>query len=59
LAEDGRSFYGAHFVDGIIKLFTLHVEDTIAIAQARLTRDLTEQECQQYLHLDSCPDPTH
>lgn len=31
------------------------VEDTIALANEHLTRDLSDAECQQYLHLDACP----
>ncbi len=27
----------------------------MALARSRATRSLTEEECQQYLHLDSCP----
>ncbi|CAN5915355.1 hypothetical protein BH23ACT10_BH23ACT10_06220 [soil metagenome] len=29
----------------------------IAIARDKLTRDLTDAECREYLHVDACPDP--
>jgi hypothetical protein len=27
----------------------------MTLAESRLTRGLTEEECQQFLHMDSCP----
>jgi hypothetical protein len=30
-------------------------DDLIALAKSRLTRELTTEECQQYLHVDACP----
>jgi WD40 repeat protein len=41
--------------DGTVRLDALRLEDLIKIARSRLTRSLTEQECQKYLHLDACP----
>jgi WD40 repeat protein len=35
--------------------FVLPVEDLIALARSRVTRSLTDAECQQYLHVDACP----
>ncbi|HEX6386600.1 MAG TPA: hypothetical protein VF177_18160 [Anaerolineae bacterium] len=37
-----------------MRVYTL-LEDTIALARARLTRSLTDEECRQYLHTDACP----
>jgi WD40 repeat protein len=37
-----------------IKEFTLKIEELIQIAHSHLTRSLTVQECQQYLHVDVC-----
>lgn len=31
------------------------VEDLIAIAMSHLTRQLTDEECKKYLHVDVCP----
>ncbi len=41
--------------DGIIRIYTLNIEELIALAKSRLTRTLTEAECQKYLHMESCP----
>jgi len=30
--------------------------ELIALAKSRLTRSLTTEECQQYLHLEDCPE---
>jgi hypothetical protein len=54
---DGRHLYASHPRDGVVRVYTLPLEDTIALANERLTRTMTAAECQQYLHLDNCPDP--
>jgi WD40 repeat protein len=41
--------------DGVVRVWALDLDDLIAIATDRLTRSLTDDECRQYLHLDSCP----
>jgi WD40 repeat protein len=38
-----------------ISVFYLQIKDVIALAQSRVTRTLTTEECQQYLHVDVCP----
>lgn len=38
-----------------VRVYVLPTEDIIALAKSRLTRTLTEAECQQYLHVDKCP----
>jgi WD40 repeat protein len=43
--------------DRTAKVYPLRLDQLIARAQARLTRRLTEGECRQYLHLDTCPTP--
>ena len=42
--------------DGIVRVWALDLDDLIGIAGERLTRELSDDECRQYLHLDSCPD---
>ena len=32
-----------------------YVDELTELAWSRVTRSLTDDECQQYLHLDSCP----
>ena len=41
--------------DGTVLVYALRLEDLIKIAQSRLTRSLTIEECQKYLHMDACP----
>jgi len=41
--------------DGTTRIYLLHIEDLIALAKSRLTRTLTIEECQTYLHVDVCP----
>jgi dipeptidyl aminopeptidase/acylaminoacyl peptidase len=41
--------------DGTALVYALRLEDLIKIAQSRLTRSLTIEECQKYLHVDACP----
>jgi hypothetical protein len=41
--------------DGVVHLWALDLDDLIAIANDRLTRQLSDDECRQYLHLESCP----
>ena len=38
-----------------IYVFVLPVDELIALAKSHLTRTLTLEECQQYLHMDACP----
>jgi WD40 repeat protein/transcriptional regulator with XRE-family HTH domain len=37
-----------------IYIFALPIEDVVALAKTRVTRSLTPEECQQYLHIKSC-----
>ncbi len=41
--------------DGVIRVYTLNIDDLLAQARARVTRSLTAAECQKYLHSISCP----
>ena len=50
---------GTHLVtasrDTTARVYAIDIKDLIKIAMSRLTRSLTTQECQQYLHVDVCP----
>ena len=35
-----------------IRVYLLHIDELIALAQTRVTRELTSEECQKYLHRD-------
>ena len=41
--------------DGVLRIWVIDLDELTALAQSRVTRSLTEAECQQYLHLDACP----
>ena len=36
-------------------IYVLDIDEPIAIAKSRLTRWWTVDECQKYLHTDTCP----
>ncbi|RPJ25062.1 MAG: hypothetical protein EHM33_15780 [Chloroflexi bacterium] len=38
-----------------VYIFVMPIDELIALAKSRLTRSLTIEECQQYLHVASCP----
>ncbi len=40
---------------GIARVYALPIEDIVAIAKSRVTRALTTDECQKYLHVETCP----
>jgi len=50
---------GAHLAlaseDGVVRIYLLRIDELLALAHSRVTRLLTEAECQKYLHLDQCP----
>jgi hypothetical protein len=35
--------------------FVMTVDELLEIARSRVTRDLTDEECQTYLRVDACP----
>jgi WD40 repeat protein len=41
--------------DGTARIYTLRSEDLVTLAQSRMTRSLTTDECQKYLH-GPCPE---
>ena len=38
-----------------IYVFVLPIDEVVALAKSRVTRSLTTEECQQYLHVATCP----
>jgi WD40 repeat protein/serine/threonine protein kinase len=40
---------------GLVRLYPTQVEALVELAQSRLTRWFTPEECRQYLHADECP----
>jgi WD40 repeat protein len=43
-------------VKATVNLYVVKIEDLIELARSRLTRGLTSEECQKYLHADRCPE---
>ncbi len=41
--------------DGTTRIYVLPLDELVSLAKSRLTRLLTTEECQQYLHTDTCP----
>jgi WD40 repeat protein len=41
--------------DGQARIWSLDLDDLLHIAQHKLTRSLTEEECRLYLHVETCP----
>jgi WD40 repeat protein/DNA-binding SARP family transcriptional activator len=41
--------------DGTVRVWALDLDDLIEIAEGQVTRTLTDDECQQHLHVDRCP----
>jgi WD40 repeat protein len=55
-SPDGSQLASAS-ADGSVRVWALELDDLIAIAQHELTRSLTDEECQEYEHLERCPTP--
>ena len=53
---DGRHLISASD-DGTVRVYALPIEELVTLAEARLTRTWTAEECQQFLHLpaEQCP----
>jgi WD40 repeat protein/serine/threonine protein kinase len=54
-SPDGQNLT-AIYIDGTLRIYILNTGKLINFARSRVTRSLTEAECIQYLHLDSCPE---
>jgi WD40 repeat protein/DNA-binding SARP family transcriptional activator len=42
--------------DGTVRVLALDIDDLIDLARSRLTRSWTQDECETYLHRDTCPE---
>ncbi len=52
-SPDGRYLFTGG--DDGVRVYTLEIEDLVALAKSRLTRSLTTEECQKYLRVEQCP----
>jgi WD40 repeat protein len=41
--------------DGTVRTYVVDTDELVALARSRVTRSLTTEECQKYLHVDECP----
>jgi WD40 repeat protein/DNA-binding SARP family transcriptional activator len=41
--------------DDMVRIWALDIVDLLEIARRNVTRTLTDEECRQYLHLETCP----
>jgi WD40 repeat protein len=55
LSPDGSRVATAS-ADGTIRIFALSTEELVEVARSRVTRSLTTEECQKYLHVEACPE---
>ncbi len=50
---------GTHLIttgmDGVIREYTLRIDELVELAKARLTRTWAQDECSKFLHVDQCP----
>jgi WD40 repeat protein len=53
-SPDGR-FLATASCDGTARIYVLSIEELVALARQRVTRSLTGEECQKYLHMEECP----
>ncbi len=52
---DGGSNLVVASADGVVRVFLLNTDELLPLARSRVTRSLTDAECQRYLHVDQCP----
>ena len=54
-SRDGSKLVTSSYDDGVVRVWTLDLDELIGLARDKLTRDLTTPECREYLHVDPCP----
>lgn len=52
-SPDGRHLAAASN-DGLVRVFTLDLNELVVIGRSRVSRALSDVECRQYLHLETC-----
>lgn len=53
--SSGARVVAASATDGTVHLYYTRIDDLLALARARVTRSLTTEECETYLHRNTCP----
>ena len=54
-SPDGTRLATVDADSGTVNIYTLRIEDLVALAKSRLTRTWTPDECRKFLHTDQCP----
>jgi WD40 repeat protein len=58
-SPDGARLATGSFGGGHVRVYALDLEDLVALAESRVTRTLTDEECQKFLHVEQCPGSRH
>ena len=53
-SPDGTKLASTSLCDGV-RIWALDIDDLLSIARREAGRTITEAECRQYLHVDTCP----
>jgi WD40 repeat protein/transcriptional regulator with XRE-family HTH domain/energy-coupling factor transporter ATP-binding protein EcfA2 len=53
-SRDGKHLFTSSD-DGTVQAYTLSIDELMGLARSRLTRTWRAEECQKYLHQESCP----
>jgi WD40 repeat protein/transcriptional regulator with XRE-family HTH domain/energy-coupling factor transporter ATP-binding protein EcfA2 len=53
-SRDGKHLFTSSD-DGTVQAYTLSIDELMGLARSRLTRSWRTEECQKYLHQESCP----
>jgi WD40 repeat protein/transcriptional regulator with XRE-family HTH domain len=53
-SKDGKHLFSGSD-DGTVREYTLSIDELMSLARSRLTRTWRVEECQKYLHQDTCP----
>ncbi len=54
-SPDGRYLASAG-ADGTVRVYIMSIEELMDVARSRVSRELTRDECQRFLHLETCPE---
>lgn len=52
---EGTHMAVGFFPDQLVREYILDINELVQQARSRVTRNLTQPECQQYLHVEACP----
>jgi hypothetical protein len=53
-SPDGTKLASSSQCDGV-RIWALDIEDLLEIARREAGRSLTDEECREHLHLETCP----